>query len=73
MTTETLTPPAPCGYCRRCAVHDDPGGCLTVEAWARENDPEGKLDAPWFRANHEYESDEATGLAGYPDGNGERW
>jgi hypothetical protein len=30
-------PPAPCGYCRRCAIHDDPGGCLEVEAWAREN------------------------------------
>jgi len=22
---------APCGYCRRCAIHDDPGGCLEVE------------------------------------------
>ena len=27
---------APCGCCRRCAIHDDPGGCLTVEAYARE-------------------------------------
>lgn len=34
---ETPAPPAPCGYCRRCALHDDPGGCLEVERWAREN------------------------------------
>ena len=27
---------APCGYCRRCAIHDDPGGCLEVEAYERE-------------------------------------
>jgi hypothetical protein len=27
-------PYAPCGYCRRCAVHDDPGGCTTVEQFA---------------------------------------
>jgi len=25
----------PCGYCRRCAIHDDPCGCTTVEAWDR--------------------------------------
>ena len=36
----TLTPEqqerlAPCGYCRRCAIHDDPGGCLTSEAEER--------------------------------------
>ena len=30
-------PYAPCGYCRRCAIHDDPGGCLTVEAYVREH------------------------------------
>jgi hypothetical protein len=30
-------PLAPCGYCRRCAIHDDPAGCLTVEAYEREN------------------------------------
>lgn len=24
---EKLTP---CGWCRRCAIHDDPGGCLVV-------------------------------------------
>jgi len=29
-------PPKPCGYCRRCAIHDDPGGCLEVAAWERE-------------------------------------
>lgn len=23
----------PCGYCRRCAIHDDPAGCLEVEAF----------------------------------------
>ena len=34
--TPTLRPPAPCGVCRRCAVHDDPGGCLVVEKWARD-------------------------------------
>jgi hypothetical protein len=67
-TAPALTPPEPCGYCRRCAVHDDPGGCLTVEAWAREHDPEGKLEVPY-----EYESDETTGLAGHPDGPAERW
>lgn len=27
---------APCGYCRRCAIHDDPGGCLVVEDYERE-------------------------------------
>lgn len=32
-----ITAPAPCGYCRRCALHDDPAGCLTVEAWERAN------------------------------------
>lgn len=26
-------PFAPCGYCRRCAIHDDPAGCLTVEEY----------------------------------------
>lgn len=31
-----LDPPAPCGWCRRCAIHDDPGGCLEVSAWERE-------------------------------------
>lgn len=29
-------PLAPCGYCRRCAIHDDPGGCLTVEHYVRD-------------------------------------
>lgn len=33
---EKVDPPAPCGYCRRCAIHDDPGGCLEVERWERE-------------------------------------
>lgn len=43
IVTETVVaegypePPAPCGYCRRCAIHDDPGGCLTVEQWERDN------------------------------------
>lgn len=27
---------SPCGYCRRCSLHDDPGGCLEVEAYERE-------------------------------------
>jgi hypothetical protein len=31
-----VDPPKPCGYCRRCAIHDDPGGCLEVAAWERE-------------------------------------
>lgn len=26
----------PCGWCRRCALHDDPGGCLTVEEYERD-------------------------------------
>jgi len=26
----------PCGYCRRCAIHDDPGGCLEVFAHEQE-------------------------------------
>lgn len=30
-------PTIPCGYCRRCAIHDDPAGCLEVEKWEREN------------------------------------
>lgn len=30
-------PLAPCGYCRRCAIHDDPGGCLEVERYVREH------------------------------------
>jgi hypothetical protein len=25
----------PCGHCRRCAIHDDPAGCLEVEAFER--------------------------------------
>jgi hypothetical protein len=33
---EEVSPPEPCGYCRRCAIHDDPGGCLEVERWERE-------------------------------------
>lgn len=33
-------PLAPCGYCRRCAIHDDPGGCLTVEHYVRKQDGE---------------------------------
>lgn len=46
----TLTPPAPCGYCRRCAIHDDPGGCLEVAAWERAN-PEiaAQYLEPWAR------------------------
>lgn len=59
-----VTVPEPCGYCRRCAVHDDPGGCLEVEAWARENDPEGRFEV--------FPPDDDQ-LAGLPDGNGERW
>lgn len=31
--TERLNP---CGYCRRCAIHDDPGGCLEVSCYERE-------------------------------------
>lgn len=31
--TKVTDPQAPCGYCRRCAIHDDPGGCTTVSAW----------------------------------------
>jgi hypothetical protein len=31
--TEKFTP---CGYCRRCSLHDDPGGCLEVYAYERE-------------------------------------
>ena len=34
---ETYDPLEPCGWCRRCAIHDDPGGCLEVERWEREN------------------------------------
>jgi hypothetical protein len=26
----------PCGWCRRCALHDDPGACLTVEEYERD-------------------------------------
>lgn len=26
----------PCGWCRRCSLHDDPGGCLEVSAHERE-------------------------------------
>lgn len=36
MTTTTTDPLAPCGHCRRCAIHDDPGGCLTVEHYVRK-------------------------------------
>ncbi len=39
VVADLLDAPAPCGYCRRCVIHDDPGGCLTVEAWEREQDP----------------------------------
>lgn len=42
--TTLPAPPAPCGYCRRCAVHDDPGGCLTVQAWENAN-PEAAIAA----------------------------
>lgn len=42
--TTTTSIPEPCGYCRRCAVHNDPAGCLTVEAWEREN-PEAAIAA----------------------------
>lgn len=31
-----LDPPSPCGYCRRCSLHDDPSGCLEVEKWEQE-------------------------------------
>ena len=34
MTTAT-DPLAPCGTCRRCAIHDDPGGCLEVDRYVR--------------------------------------
>jgi hypothetical protein len=44
------TPPLPCGYCRRCLLHDDPGGCLVVEAWERENPvAAARAYAPWYR------------------------
>lgn len=36
MTTIDTEKLAPCGYCRRCAIHDDPCGCLEVEAYERE-------------------------------------
>lgn len=29
-------PLAPCGYCRRCAIHDDPGGCLVVQDYVEQ-------------------------------------
>jgi hypothetical protein len=36
MSTSASSAPSPddltpCGYCRRCAIHDDPGGCITVD------------------------------------------
>ena len=34
---EVAAYPEPCGYCRRCAIHDDPGGCTTVQEWEREH------------------------------------
>ncbi len=57
----------PCGcasgscYCDDETTTDNPLGM-----WGRSSGY-----APHLR--HEYESDEATGLAGHPDGNGERW
>jgi len=33
---EPLDPPEPCGYCRRCAIHNDPGGCLVVWDWEQD-------------------------------------
>ena len=38
--TPQSDPLAPCGYCRRCAIHDDPGGCLTVERYVRQQEGE---------------------------------
>lgn len=35
----------PCGYCRRCAVHDDPGGCLEVEKYQRWLDQKAEGEA----------------------------
>lgn len=40
--TTTTTPPEPCGYCRRCLIHDDPGGCLEVSRWEEAN-PEAAI------------------------------
>lgn len=39
MTQTQLDPSklVPCGYCRRCEIHDDPGGCLTVSQYVREH------------------------------------
>lgn len=37
-------PLTPCGWCRRCAIHDDPGGCLTVEAYIRDNGEKLRVD-----------------------------
>lgn len=38
--SESSDPLAPCGYCRRCAIHDDPGGCLTVDRYVRQQEGE---------------------------------
>lgn len=45
--------PEPCGYCRRCAIHDDPGGCLTVAEWERQHPVlaiQGWLASGWAAA-----------------------
>lgn len=48
-------------------VLDALAGRWLISPWHR---PDG---TPNLRPTHEYEDDEATGLAGHPDGNGERW
>jgi hypothetical protein len=37
---ERLSPSENC-YCRRCLLHDDPGGCLEVQAYERELHAQG--------------------------------
>lgn len=32
-------------YCRRCAIHDDPGGCLVIEASIRDASWSGPICA----------------------------
>jgi hypothetical protein len=57
-----VEPPAPCGYCRRCLLHDDPGGCLEVARWEREN-PEAAAQAIaryWADGARAYEAVEAA-------------
>lgn len=38
----------PCGFCRRCAIHDDPGGCLTVSEYVRQQTKISTKRFTWF-------------------------